>query len=244
MTTTKKILVVDDEHSLRITLAANLELEGFEVVEADSAEAALEVLKTSKFDLVLTDIRMPGMSGVDLFRQMRKLGMDAPVVLMTGFALEELIQGALAEGAYTVLPKPFDVGHAVETLTRAARTPTVLVVDDMEKVALSTAEALNASGVKVRAVMGGEQALEVVREGDVDVCVVDMVMPGMSGPEMIEKMRAVNPSVVVIAVSGEDVPDMIRKVASMGAHTFMRKPYPFPELIRAIALARGTAKTA
>ena len=63
------ILVVDDEESLRITLAANLELSGFEVVEAANGTQALEILENRAFDVVLSDIRMPGMNGVELFQK-------------------------------------------------------------------------------------------------------------------------------------------------------------------------------
>ena len=64
-----KILLVDDERALRVTLAANLELDGMEVVEAESGERALELLRSAPFDLMLSDIRMGGMSGAELFRQ-------------------------------------------------------------------------------------------------------------------------------------------------------------------------------
>jgi DNA-binding NtrC family response regulator len=234
-----RILVVDDEEGLRITLAANLELEGFEVIEADSGEHALQLLKTEDFDLVLTDIRMPGMSGVDLYRELRQLRKTTPVVLMTAFALEDLIQEALSEGAFTVITKPFAVDGAIRTLQRAAKMPVVLVVDDMPQVATSTAAALSAAGLRVLAVTDPQQALESVKEGNVDLCVVDMVMPLVSGPELVERLKAIDPNVLVIAVSGQDVPEMIRSVVSAGAYTFMRKPFHVPELICTIARARG-----
>ena len=115
----RNILVVDDEPGMRAMVAANLEIEGFAVTEAESGDRALEAAKSNNFDLVLTDIRMPGMNGVELFRSLRQLGMQMPVVLMTGFAVEELVKGALEEGVFTVLAKPFDVGHAIRTVSSA-----------------------------------------------------------------------------------------------------------------------------
>lgn len=235
----RRILVVDDEPALRMMLAANLELEGFEVSEAASGERALELAKTQKFDLVLTDIRMPGITGVELFRELRGLGMQMPVVLMTAFALEELVQGALEDGAFTVLPKPFDVGHAVRTMSNAARVPVVLVVDDLKNVAESTSEALHASGLRARAVSSGLEALQALQTKEIDLCVVDLVMPGMSGAELAVRVRELDPNVAIIAVSGHEVPEMIRQVANVGMHTFLPKPFAMRELIRSIALARG-----
>jgi CheY-like chemotaxis protein len=124
-----RILVVDDEPGLLMTLAANLELEGFEVVAAESGARALDLFEQGAFDLVLSDIRMPGMNGVDLFRTLRSKQHGVPVVLMTAFALEGLVQEAIREGAFTVLPKPFDLDHVVGALTRAAKSPVVLLVD-------------------------------------------------------------------------------------------------------------------
>ena len=236
---TRRVLVVDDEPGLREMLAANLELDGFEVVTAESAERGLEIATAQTFDLVLTDIRMPGMNGVEMFRKLRELGRRMPVVLMTGFALEELVQGALEDGAFTVLPKPFDVAHALEIAARAARGPTVLVVDDVKEVAEATSAALEASGLKARAAHSGDEALEVMKSGGVDLCVVDLVMPGMSGAELVSRLRALPTPVAVIAVSGEDVPALIRDVATLGMHTFMRKPVGARELTRNIAAARG-----
>src|SRR4051812_27308376 len=104
-----RILLVDDEPSLRMTLGANLEFEDFLVTEAESGERALELFEQSPFDLVLTDIRMPGISGVELFRWIKRLRAETPVVLMTAFAQESLVSAAVAEGAFTVLSKPFEL---------------------------------------------------------------------------------------------------------------------------------------
>ena len=116
-----RILLVDDEDSLRITLAANLELEGYEVSEAASGEEALELAEQKPFDIVLSDIRMPGMNGVELFRALKVKMPSVPCVLMSAFSLEELVSSALAEGVFTLLPKPFDIQAALTILTKADR---------------------------------------------------------------------------------------------------------------------------
>jgi DNA-binding NtrC family response regulator len=233
-----KILVVDDEHNLRMTIAANLELEGFEVVEAENAATALALLETDTFDLVLSDVRMPGMNGVDMFRRAHKLQPDLPVILMTAFALEGLVQEALREGVFTLLPKPFEIEHLVAALSAAARSPVILIVDDVESVAESTAAALSEVGVRAVAVTDGKSALDLVRDRDVDVCVVDMVMPGMSGPELIERLAVEAPEVICIAVSGQDGDDMFRRIAGH-VHAILRKPIDPPFLAEAVARARA-----
>jgi CheY-like chemotaxis protein len=238
-----RILVVDDEESMRITIAANLELEGHEVVEASSGDEALRLVRERPVDVVLADIRMPGLHGVELNRHLRREQPGLPVVLMTAFAQESLVEDALAEGVFTVLHKPFDVEHLMRTLQRAARTPEVLVVDDVEEVAEATVEGLRLCGVRAQAVYDGDAAVERMRTGLVDICVVDLVMPGMTGPQVVEQLRGAGQPMAFIAVSGHEVPDMMRQVAALGDVSCMRKPISIRELAQTIARARGRALT-
>jgi CheY-like chemotaxis protein len=234
-----KVLVVDDDASLRVTLAANLELEGFKVLEADSGEAALAAVQAEGVDLVLTDIRMPGIDGVQLFRRLKRLLPGVPVVLMTAFALEQLVQEALGEGVFALLFKPFDVGLAARMIDRAAHAATVLVVDDAQENASYIAEVLREAGLRAVAVFDGESALETVKQGNIDVCVVDMVMPGVDGPQFARRLRELNASVALIAMSGLSIPEMIQQMAAAGAFSVMRKPFMPRELMRVIAGARS-----
>lgn len=236
---TKKLLVVDDEASVLFTLIANLELEGFEVVGAENAAAALAVLERGKFDLVLSDVRMPGMHGVDLYRRIRRVDPDVPVVLMTAFALEGLVEDALREGAFAVLPKPLPVDVLLKLIARALTHPVILVVDDLTELADSTVAALQAIGVPARAVYGGDSALEALREGPVDVCVVDLVMPGRDGAATIAAIVRERPHVVCIAISGQDVPELIRRIAA-SSYAVLRKPVPPEQLLLTVARARST----
>ena len=237
-----RVLLVDDEESLRITLAANLELEGFEVVEASSGEEALVMAQGRTFDIVLTDIRMPGMNGVELFRRLKTTHPQLPVVLMTAFATEELVDDGLRNGAFTLLSKPFDLDHAASVLARACKQPVVLVIDDEQPVAESAAAALVAVGLRACAVLDGRTALQRIASGDVDVCVVDLVMPGMDGAELVDRLKRLDASVAVIAVSGHSVPEMLGRVAAAGAFRCMQKPLAPAELVDTIARARGAAK--
>jgi DNA-binding NtrC family response regulator len=237
-----KILVVDDEASLRMTLAANLELEGFEVVEAESAEHALRILGSEPFDLVLSDIRMPGRSGIELVSELRRAGVDLPVVLMTAFTEEKNLDEATRNGVFTVLTKPFRMDHGIMLLLRALRRPTVLVVDDAHTVAMTTASALTGLGLRVEAVNSGMSALDTIRRGTYDVCIVDLVMPEMNGIELIRRLHDEVPGIAVIVYSGsEDGESMMAMAASEGAFRCLRKPLDPLHLASAIAAARGAA---
>ena len=100
-----RVLVVDDEASLRMTLAANLELEGFEVVEASNAEQALHVLQEQHIDLVLSDIRMPGMNGVECVRQLKAALPQLQVLMLTVYEDSDSLFNSFKAGASGYLLK-------------------------------------------------------------------------------------------------------------------------------------------
>src|SRR4051794_17384025 len=102
-----RVLLVDDELNMRITLAALLEMEGFEVVEAENGEEALRLVAEQSFDCVLTDVRMPGISGVELSQKIKELHPGKPVMLMTAYNHDGSVAQAIEEGVFAVLTKPF-----------------------------------------------------------------------------------------------------------------------------------------
>jgi DNA-binding NtrC family response regulator len=101
-----KILVVDDEKSILLLLNEALSQWGYQVTTASSATEALEILRTHLFDAMLSDIRMPDMSGLDLLREVRKQDESIEVVMMTGYPTIASAVQALKEGAYDYLSKP------------------------------------------------------------------------------------------------------------------------------------------
>jgi DNA-binding NtrC family response regulator len=101
-----KILVVDDEKSILLLLNEALSQWGYQVTTASSATEALEILRTQLFDAMLSDVRMPDMSGLDLLREVRKQDESIEVVMMTGYPTIASAVQALKEGAYDYLSKP------------------------------------------------------------------------------------------------------------------------------------------
>lgn len=113
------ILVVDDEETQRQTIASVLAEWGHEVREADSGQAALEVVRDQAVDLVVSDMRMPGMSGLELLRECRRLRPDIAVVMVTAFGSIETAVKAMKEGAADFLTKPIDLDQLELVVNRA-----------------------------------------------------------------------------------------------------------------------------
>ena len=103
------ILIVDDNPSMADTLADILGVKGFEVHSAYSGAEALETLRDYPFDILLTDVRMPDMNGVELYRATRQTHPHLITVLMTAYAADDIIRQGMAEGIKTVLNKPVDI---------------------------------------------------------------------------------------------------------------------------------------
>jgi len=116
--TTARLLVVDDDESIRRTLAAHFSELGFEVVDAPSAEAALSRLSTFEPDMILTDIQMSAMNGLQLLARVRECMPETAVVVFTGFADVQGAVDAIKGGAYDYLSKPLDLDEVEEVVER------------------------------------------------------------------------------------------------------------------------------
>lgn len=107
----KKILIVDDEETLTFSLYQSFQLwnQHYDVATAASGDEALKKLTASDFDLVITDISMPGMSGIELLSQIKAHYPKTEVIIMTAYGSEEKREEALRNGARYYLEKPFEI---------------------------------------------------------------------------------------------------------------------------------------
>lgn len=103
-----RILVVDDDHNMAKTLIKILHIKGYQAEEAHTGEEALAFARENQFDCLLSDIRMPGMSGVELFQAFKEHHPSIPIILMTAYAPAELLTESAAEGVVAILNKPLD----------------------------------------------------------------------------------------------------------------------------------------
>ena len=110
-----RILICDDQDLMRDSLAGLLTREGHEVSAATDGPAALSKLEAGRYDLLITDLRMPKMTGIELLTEAKRLRPDMPVVLMTAFATVQTAVEAMRLGAYDYIQKPFD-GEEVKLL--------------------------------------------------------------------------------------------------------------------------------
>ena len=121
----RRILIVDDEFSVRSLLRDVLELEDYEVVEAADGPSALERVEEQTPDLMVLDIMMPGMSGLDVLRELRRerSGNELPIILLTAASDDDTTWAGWTAGASVFLPKPFDPNHLLDWVGRLIDSP-------------------------------------------------------------------------------------------------------------------------
>lgn len=115
----KTVLVVDDKDMMRDSVVQTLTRAGFEVASVASGQAAVDHCRQKRPDAIVTDMRMPGMTGIELLEQVRRIDDDLPVVVMTAFGTIETAVRAMKQGAFDYLTKPFEGDELVITVKRA-----------------------------------------------------------------------------------------------------------------------------
>lgn len=120
----KRILVIDDEPDIREVLDGLLTLEGYEVCTAESGTAAIALADRDGFDLAITDLLMPGLSGVDTIAALRGIYPGLPVIVVSGYISEESVRRCNAEGAVRIVAKPVHIDELLHFVDIALREAT------------------------------------------------------------------------------------------------------------------------
>ena len=132
------VLIVDDKDSLRDMLAKTLSVEGYEVESAADGENAIKLADTRRFDVVLTDLRLPTMDGIEVLSKLKEMDPSQEVIMMTAFGTIETAVHAMKLGAFDFLTKPFDPEHLTLLLERALETQRLAAENVLLKEELSS----------------------------------------------------------------------------------------------------------
>ena len=114
----KKILIIDDDSLVLKTLQNLLSRQGYEVICAKSGEEAIRHLEFGDFNLIISDIRMPGQDGIELLKKIRANGLETPFMFITGYASENIPIDAIKLGARDYILKPFNLDELLESVKR------------------------------------------------------------------------------------------------------------------------------
>jgi DNA-binding NtrC family response regulator len=121
-----KVLIIDDERSIRSTLKEILEFEKYKIDDAEDGLAGMEMLNKNTYDAVLCDIKMPKMDGIELLAKAQEKGLDTPIIMISGHGTIETAVDALKKGAYDYISKPLDLNRVLVTLRNALDRSTLV----------------------------------------------------------------------------------------------------------------------
>jgi DNA-binding NtrC family response regulator len=240
----ERILIVDDEKSMRVTLAAILRDEGYDVTTAATGEEAVALCAKESFSVVLMDVRMPGINGVEAFRRIRRHQPGVRVILMSAYSVEALRDAALDEGAIAFLTKPLAL-ETVVNLIREVTGTAILVVEKDEETALALQDNLRSRGYRVTVTASPHEALELVEQIRFDLIFLDVNLPAMNGLELYLAIKKITPSAVAVMITGmeEEFETLAREAVRRNAYTFVRKPLeiePVLALLQRIVCRRAS----
>ena len=231
-----KILIVDDEHGITVTLRDILEIYGYNVEIANNGYDAIEIVRESFFDIIFMDIKMPGINGTETFKEIKKISPKTVVMMMTAFAVDDLISEALKEGAYGVIYKPLDFDKVMEFLEKYENGGLILIVDDDPNTCLSLFDILEEKGYLVSKANCGIDAIERLKEKDYEVVFIDFKMPVMNGLETYLELKKIKEDVKVIMMTGfrQEVSDLIANARKNNVYSILYKPIEVDEMLELI----------
>jgi len=265
------ILIVDDDAANRELLEAILTAAGYGVEQADGGAAALARAGVAPPDLILLDLRMPGLNGFEVCRQLKANPTTAaiPVIAVTAFGEITHKEIALTSGADDFVTKPVHAEdlhtrvsamlkvrrirqdldrtlaylHELEAARHARRreslarvlpgaplgaprpltAPPILLVDDEPLTRSLYGDLLSEHGFQIFAAGTGAEALDQVRYHPVEAVILDIVMPGMSGLEVLERLHAEDPDLPVIMLTADTRSQSVLAALKLGAFDFIVK---------------------
>lgn len=231
-----RVFIVDDDKDFAQGLAMLLQIEGYDVTLAYSGEEAVEVFKHQDFDLTFMDVKLPNMSGVESFFEIRKLKPDAKIMMMTAFSVEQLLTEAIDGGALGVLNKPLDHEKVLSVLESSKPSGIILVADDDPDFVQSLKIYLSQANYRVMVAYTGQDAVDRVVANGIDILILDLRLPVLSGLEVyleLKRRQCTLPTIIVTGYANEEV-DSIDKLKDLSVAGCMVKPFVPEAMLAAI----------
>jgi DNA-binding response OmpR family regulator len=187
------ILVVDDDVDTCRNLADILGDLGYQVDTAHDGPTALERVHEKAYDIALLDLKMPGMDGVTLYREIKRRRSGTVAIIVTAYASSETAHEALTAGAWQILPKPVDFPKLLGLVDQVLGQPLVLVVDDDQELCANLWDLLRERGFRVCPAHDEREAAAHLRDNSFSAVLIDLKLPQGDGTTVFRLVRGTNP---------------------------------------------------
>jgi DNA-binding response OmpR family regulator len=243
----RTVLIVDDDKVIREQLEKELKRNFFKTLLAADGKTALEKLSENNVDILILDIKLPDMDGLEVLQQVKERNPGCEVIVVTGFGTREIAVQSLRRGAIDYIDKPLNMedlfaalGRAQEKLSEKeelAYENTILVIDDEELIVKRLKKFLEKEGYVVFTAFNGKEGLEVIASNKIDVLVTDIRMGDMDGIEVIRKAKKLYRDIEGIVVTGHKDQGLTIRSLRAGASDYITKPINLDELLFSIKKA-------
>jgi DNA-binding response OmpR family regulator len=250
------ILVVDDERMICDLLRSVFSAHGHEVLTATSGREGLAFFRHRNPRFTLLDLNMPGMDGIEVLQEIRKINPGASVIILTGGGTDALEVRARSLGVTDFIRKAVPLEVLVKAMDRAMqRSPSltqapssavaldenpwaasILVVDDEPQIRSLVSQYLTKQGYHVRVAQDGPTALAMVTEKLPQFVILDMYMPGMNGLELLRELRSRKYEGGVLGLTGSHEENLLQGLLDLGAVDVMGKPIDLEKVELAVQL--------
>ena len=230
---TPRILVVDDEVDICTNLADILGDLGYTVDVAHEGETALELVRARPYDIALLDLKMPGMDGLTLYREIKALRAGTVAIIVSAYATSITAGDALDAGAWRVVAKPVDLTKLIGLVDEAAAQPLVLVVDDDRDLCTNLWQILRERSYRVYLAHDVEEAAANLRDHAFRVVLIDMKLPSQNGGTVFRLVRDADPAARTMLITGfrTETDALVAEVGEAGADAVCYKPFDIPGLL-------------
>lgn len=252
-----KVLIIDDDRMNCDLLRVVFTRHGYHVLSATSGHDGLALFCTHNPRVTLLDLRMPEMDGLTVLKEIRALDPHAPVIILGGGATDAQENKARELRVTDFIRKGLSLDVLVEAVNRVAQQPlksspamsvpsngsassesgeTVLVVDDEALVRDLLTQFLQLRGYRVVGAKDGPEALAIVEQSKPDLVILDLLLPGMKGVDVLQALRDKAYSGGVVILTGSHNEELLKDAWALGPQEVLGKPIDLERLLTAIQL--------
>jgi DNA-binding NtrC family response regulator len=234
----KKLLIVNYEQEAFGFLSATPEEYGFQVSNTDSAEKALSMVSSDFYDIILCDVNMPGMNGVELFRKIKKISPLSSVVLMSAASRNALTSKTVDEGSLPMDGKLFKAERILAAIDAAADRAGIIVATNNNFLAAILPEQLGRRNINALTTADAEETIEAVKRFHPDIVFIDEKISGMDAFELLKTIRAMRPYLDVVMLLEQASPLSKQLCISNGAVNWIEPPLTSDKITAATEIIR------
>jgi CheY-like chemotaxis protein len=227
------VLVVDDDVDTCRNLSDILTDLGYDVDTAHDGPSALELVKRRGYDVALLDYKMPGMDGLTLYREIKRLRGGTVGIVVTAYAKGNAAEEAVEAGAWQVLSKPVDLGRLLPLVSEAVGQPLVLVVDDDHDLCANLSDLFRERGYRVCVAHDEQEVKQHIADTQFQAVLIDMKLQTGDGTGVFRIVRQANPRARTIMITGHrhEMDQQIDQLLRAGADAVCYKPFDVPQLL-------------